>query len=61
MIVILQLMKWVYCLLQYNQGLLRNDIVELNSGDYIELHTMNTDNDEALRVIDVNFIISQLG
>jgi hypothetical protein len=38
-----------------------NDIVELNSGDYVELHAMNTDNDEALRVIDVNFIISQLG
>lgn len=38
-----------------------HDIVELNSGDYIELHAMNTDNDEPLRVIDVNFIISQLG
>jgi hypothetical protein len=38
-----------------------NDIIELNSGDYIELHALNTDNDEALRVIDVNFIISQLG
>lgn len=38
-----------------------NDIVELNSGDYVELHAMNTDNDEPLRVIDVNFIISQLG
>jgi hypothetical protein len=38
-----------------------NDIVELNSNDYVELHAMNTDNDEPLRVIDVNFIISQLG
>lgn len=38
-----------------------NDIVELNSGDYVELHAMNTDNDEPLSVVDVNFIISQLG
>ena len=38
-----------------------NDIVELNSGDYVELHAMNTDNDESLSVVDVNFIISQLG
>ena len=38
-----------------------HDIVELNSGDYVELHALNTDNDEPLRVIDVNFIISQLG
>ena len=37
------------------------DIAELNSGDYIELYAMNTDNDESLRVVDMNFIVSQLG
>jgi hypothetical protein len=38
-----------------------NDISELNSGDYVELYAMNTDNDEGLRVIDINFTVSQLG
>lgn len=37
------------------------DIAELNSGDYIELYAMNTDNDESLRVVDMNVIVSQLG
>lgn len=37
------------------------DIAELNSGDYIELYAMNTDNDESLRVVDMNVILSQLG
>lgn len=37
------------------------DIAELNSGDYIELYATNTDNDEALRVVDMNVIVSQLG
>ena len=38
-----------------------NDIVELNFGDYIEIHALNMDNDEGLRVIDMNVIVSQLG
>lgn len=38
-----------------------NDIVEMNSGDYIEIHALNMDNDEGLRVIDMNVIVSQLG
>jgi hypothetical protein len=33
----------------------------LVSGDYVELYAMNNDNDEGLRVIDVNFIVSQIG
>lgn len=38
-----------------------SDISELNSGDYVELYAMNNDNDEGLRVIDTNFIITQIG
>ena len=38
-----------------------NDVTELNTGDYVELYAMNNDNDEGLRVIDTNFIITQIG
>jgi hypothetical protein len=38
-----------------------NDITELVENDYVELYAMNTDNDEGLRVVDVNFIVNQIG
>jgi hypothetical protein len=38
-----------------------NDITELTENGYVELYAMNTDNDEGLRVIDVNFTINQIG
>jgi hypothetical protein len=37
-----------------------SDIIELNSGDYIEIHAMNLANDEPLRVTDINLIVSQI-